>query len=734
MQSLLIPFIKRNVYKITPLKTLLKTLHHLFLAMTRSLNSSQNEEDSSQNQPNSTDPPFDPSKPSTPISFPITKLEDLNSRSYFNSFHFPFNKSSVPLPSYVSSKPSRPRLLVCHDMAGGYLNDKWIQGGTNAEAYAIWHWYLIDVFVYFSHNLVTIPPPCWTNAAHTHGVKVLGTFITEWDAGEIIANTLLSTKESAQMYAERLTELAVALGFDGWLLNMEVNLDTSQIPNLKEFVSHLTETMHSALPGSLVIWYDSVTKDGDLSWQNQLNEYNKPFFDLCDGIFVNYSWLEDYPKLSAAVAGERKFDVYMGIDVFGRNTFGGGQWNTNVALDVLKKDDVSAALFAPGWVYETKQKPDFQTAQNRWWGLVEKSWGILQNYPKILPFYSNFDQGHGYHISIEGLQVSTGPWCNISCQNFQPVLDGSTDPIQSTIQVSRDFKDPSYSGGASITFKGTIEGDTSITTRLFQGELSLGDSPINITHSVILNGGSRLGLALGFSNSSTNTRTSVLLVPGGLAFLGNEHLRNKYDKVIMQLQIRSAEREDQKAAGWVLQETSIQMKGYTLTDIHSVCYMEGKPTINKNISHPDTKSDTSSSSSHYNASLGHISIQTLGQNMEFPPATSWVVEGQDISWASGSQGTKTLSLKIVWQLKEGSGDNSLFLNYNIYVRKSSTRGMIGEGDEYIGIARVEAFYISNLIIPPNISGLVFTIQVCGLDGACQKLGDSPKFQLGVKDL
>lgn len=29
-------------------------------------------------------------------------------------------------------------------------------------------------------------------------------------------------------------------------------------------------------------------------------------------------------KLSANVAGERAADVYMGVDVFGRNTFGGG--------------------------------------------------------------------------------------------------------------------------------------------------------------------------------------------------------------------------------------------------------------------------------------------------------------------------------------------------------------------------------------------------------------------------
>ncbi|XP_052311114.1 uncharacterized protein LOC18101421 isoform X2 [Populus trichocarpa] len=176
-------------------------------------------------------------------------------------------------------------------MQGGYVNDKWVQGGTNPDAYATWHWYLIDVFVYFSHSLVTLPPPCWTNTAHRRGVKeilfnffwncpggwfalagqatelascrgeglrVFGTFITEWDEGKLVRNKLLATMKSARMNAERLAELAVDLGFDGWLSN--------------------------------------------------------------------------YPDLSAAVAGNRKFDVYMGMDVFGRKTFGGGQWNVGSRL------------------------------------------------------------------------------------------------------------------------------------------------------------------------------------------------------------------------------------------------------------------------------------------------------------------------------------------------------------------------------------------------------------------
>lgn len=47
--------------------------------------------------------------------------------------------------------------------------------GTNAEApYAFYHWQYIDIFNYFSHHLVTIPPAVWTNAAHKHGVIVIG--------------------------------------------------------------------------------------------------------------------------------------------------------------------------------------------------------------------------------------------------------------------------------------------------------------------------------------------------------------------------------------------------------------------------------------------------------------------------------------------------------------------------------------------------------------------------------
>ena len=52
------------------------------------------------------------------------------------------------------------------------------------------------------------------------------------------------------------------------------------------------------------------------------------FFDKCDGIFLNYSWKEENLLKSAQNAGNRHLDVYVGIDVFGRNFYEGGGYNS----------------------------------------------------------------------------------------------------------------------------------------------------------------------------------------------------------------------------------------------------------------------------------------------------------------------------------------------------------------------------------------------------------------------
>lgn len=74
-------------------------------------------------------------------------------------------------------------------------------------------------------------------------------------------------------------------------------------------------------------------------------------------------------------AGERHRDVFVGIDVFGRGCFGGGGFNTCEvsccevdvhrfvvrfkALALSYTNELSAAIFAPGWIFETLDQQTF---------------------------------------------------------------------------------------------------------------------------------------------------------------------------------------------------------------------------------------------------------------------------------------------------------------------------------------------------------------------------------------
>jgi mannosyl-glycoprotein endo-beta-N-acetylglucosaminidase len=117
-----------------------------------------------------------------------------------------------------------------------------------------------------------------------------------------------------------------------------------------------------------------VTTAGKLRWQNKLcPESNGPFFDLADALFLNYCWKPSTLPESLAAAGARAHDVLVGVDVYGRGCFGGGGFNTNLALAAAKAAGLSAALFAPGWVHENLDKTRFAELQEQWWHKVSRA-------------------------------------------------------------------------------------------------------------------------------------------------------------------------------------------------------------------------------------------------------------------------------------------------------------------------------------------------------------------------
>ncbi|KAL5018759.1 hypothetical protein ScPMuIL_004481 [Solemya velum] len=379
-----------------------------------------------------------------------------------------YSVSCIPLARRTDQDSNTPRTLVCHDMKGGYLEDRFVQGTSARNCYRFYNWLHIDTFVYFSHHLVTIPPTGWIDAAHRHGVQVLGTFITEWDMGKSVCNDILQTKERSHAIADILVRIAAYFRFDGWLINIENEIQEEKIPVLCDFVSYLTDRSHVQIPGSKVIWYDSVLDTGKLDWQNEVNDKNSLFFDASDGIFLNYCWKDEHLQRSANTGREknRLCDVYVGVDVFGRNCYGGGGYNTNKALEMIANHGLSTALFAPGWVYETRGEDDFIQNDKRFWSLLH---GYLPCHSHCeLPLATSFCQGCGNKFYLNGEVVSEEPWYNLSLQELQPLI--STDNRSDSDDICYTTED-AFMGGGCLKLHTHLQQNEPVTYKLFSLDL-----------------------------------------------------------------------------------------------------------------------------------------------------------------------------------------------------------------------------------------------------------------------
>ncbi|XP_035695169.1 cytosolic endo-beta-N-acetylglucosaminidase-like [Branchiostoma floridae] len=421
-----------------------------------------------------------------PVSRPLYTVEDVlswtpNKDGYKTDA---FNIATVPLAKRTQ-QGGVPKTLVCHDMKGGYIEDRFVQGTWRDDCYLISHWQHIDTFVYFSHHFITLPPPGWTNAAHRHGVKVLGTLITEWDDGAKCCQQFLKDQASCRALADKLAQMAQHYNFDGWLINIENPLEAPQVKTLIGFMSYLTDVMHTAVQGSEVIWYDSVITTGELKWQDELNDKNRIFFDSCDGIFLNYTWKEEGLQRSLEMAGERQHDVYVGVDVFGRNCFGGGGFNTNKALSVIRKQGLSAAIFAPGWVHEKLGADNFSSNQSKFWNLLSDL--CPMHGPAALPFVTSFCQGQGQNFYINGQVVRRGPWYNLSCQQLQATFT-SAQFSQGKEQAGGNrtmgvcTKDAFHGGGSLLLGGNFTHACDTLSFRLFSSDIPV-QSPLLVSYT-----------------------------------------------------------------------------------------------------------------------------------------------------------------------------------------------------------------------------------------------------------
>lgn len=118
---------------------------------------------------------------------------------------------------------------------------------------------------------------------------------------------------------------------------------------------------------------------------------------FCDGIFLNYTWTESRlngSRLFAEKLNRDVKDIYVGLDVWGRGCPGGGGFNSayvNVtasiicissnflrqinsnknkflkALNLIREQGLSVAIFAPGWTHEYFGPSTFPILEDLFW-------------------------------------------------------------------------------------------------------------------------------------------------------------------------------------------------------------------------------------------------------------------------------------------------------------------------------------------------------------------------------
>ena len=220
---------------------------------------------------------------------------------------------------------SQQRLLVAtHDFKGNYLIED-VEAFKTCDSQCIPFLYpamgYTDIFVYFSHHFIGIPPDRWIHSAHIHGKLALGTVIVENKAIENLNHILQDDN-----FPDFLAELMEFRNFDGYLINVEMPLLEDQIGLLRRFLQRLRQTCKIRFQADVpIIWYDAVTVCGKLEWQNELNDTNADFFADCGFILTNYCWKSENVAKSLTVAGENSNRVLFGIDMFGRKTHSYGR-------------------------------------------------------------------------------------------------------------------------------------------------------------------------------------------------------------------------------------------------------------------------------------------------------------------------------------------------------------------------------------------------------------------------
>ncbi|MGL5352929.1 MAG: endo-beta-N-acetylglucosaminidase, partial [Clostridium sp.] len=420
------------------------------------------------------------------------------------------------------------------------------QGSSKFSANTFSYWQYIDKLVYWGgsggEGLIVPPTADVIDSAHKNGVPVLGTVFfpmtvhggkMEW------LDEFLAKDESGNFpMADKLIEVAKTYNFDGWFINQETeSTDSASLSKehavlMQEFIKEFKSKAKDDLE---IMWYDSMTKDGDMDWQNALTDKNDYFLidgdknDVADSMFLNFWWtnkkhvekeLLKNSNIKAEEVGVNPYDLYAGVDMQEKGT------GTPIRWDLFEngpgKNYTSLGLYCPSWTYFSAETiEEFENKENRLWVNEFKNpavetkttgteWKGISTYAveksvvNSIPFNTSFNMGNGYNFFINGEKVSERDWNNRSLGDIMPsyrwIIENEGN---NKLNATMDYASAFY-GGNSIKFMGNIEGGKSSTIKLYNADLKL-EKDIEFTTSAKSSKEVNLDLVLEFHDGSTET-------------------------------------------------------------------------------------------------------------------------------------------------------------------------------------------------------------------------------------
>ncbi len=475
-----------------------------------------------------------------------------------------FNKATVPLAKRVDKEnletvndtQNKDFNVVALSIMNASTSGNPSQGSNKFSSNTFSYWQYIDKLVYWggsSGEGIIVPPSADViDSAHKNGVPVLGTvfFPTTEHGGkaEWVDQFLVQDESGHFPMVDKLIEVCDVLGFDGWFINQETGLTVSQndfidqtetakegakitknhAELMQKFIKEFTEKSDYE-----IMWYDSLTEDGQMDWQNALTDKNDYFMidengqSVADSMFLNFWWTtnrlagEELLKASnekAESLGINPYSLYAGIDIQANGT------NTPIKWDLLTDENgtpyTSLGLYCPSWTFFSSNGVDeFLSKEERLWvnefGDPSKeteatdttfrgmsTYAVEKSPLTSLPFTTNFNMGNGYNYFVKGEKVSALDWNNRSLADVMPtyrwiINNGDGNSLEASIDYSK-----AYYGGNSIKLSGDLKGNTPSEIKLFSADFPITNNTTFSTTALSDTPGVNLTLVLEFSDGT----------------------------------------------------------------------------------------------------------------------------------------------------------------------------------------------------------------------------------------